>query len=119
MPALFVLSVMFLVAISFILFAVHLGCAEYVAEGVKRYSEHFGCRSILFDKFIWTLIAFFGGPIVAVVFWLLHCSTLNPRVAGLVSNESNTFLDHAAGVSHERPGAPANSETTESSAEHG
>ena len=35
---------------------------------------------IIFPLYIWVFCGVFGGPITAAIFWLLHHSTLNPKI---------------------------------------
>lgn len=76
-----------------IAFAATILSTFYVWESAGRYSTLFKVRPILLDRFLWTCFTlFFGGPFIAAMFWLLHCSTLNPRMRRLVEGESTEFL---------------------------
>lgn len=74
------LSFFFLLYIIFLISIVAVWLSSFIAffKYAGYYQRNIEKELVLFPKFIWFLMIIVSGPIGAILFWILHHSTLNP-----------------------------------------
>ena len=59
---------------------IHVVCMFRLWSEANRYQAEQSAQLLMLPKAIWILSALIGGVIVVCFFWVIHWSTLNPRI---------------------------------------